>query len=552
MLYPNDEPLQGKRLRLEQQYFFVACSLRDMLRVLKIENRPVEEFSDAFTAQLNDTHPSIAIAELMRLLVDEYRIPWEKAWKITQSTFAFTNHTLLSEALEKWPLSLFGKLLPRHLEIIFEINKRFLDQVRIAYPGDNDRIARVSVIDEYGPKYVRMANLACIGSYAINGVAEIHTQLLKKDLFPDYVQMWPDKFYNVTNGVTPRRFLLLINPELASLITSKIGKDWITQLESLKHLEDYADDNAFQEEWRQIKLDNKKGLGVAIKEATGIEVVPETLFDIQVKRIHEYKRQHLNVLHIITLYNRLKKNPNLDIVPRTFIFGGKAAPGYFMAKLIIKLINSVADVINNDPIVRNRLKVVFFPNFNVKNAQKIYPAADLSEQISTAGKEASGTSNMKFAMNGALTIGTLDGANVEIREAVGKENFFLFGMTVQQIEDTWKKGYNPRNYYNSLSELKGVIDMITSGLFSHGDQTLFKPLLDNLMYQDPYRIFADYHSYIDCQESVSQAFKDPKHWSKMSILNVARIGKFSSDRSIRDYCQDIWQLSPATSIVHTF
>lgn len=552
VLYPNDEQQQGKRLRLEQQYFFVACSLKDMSRVLELENRPITEFNDAFTAQLNDTHPSIAIAELMRMLVDEHFVPWDHAWDITQKTFAFTNHTLLSEALEKWPIDLFGKLLPRHLEIIMEINRRFLDQVRIKYPNDLDKLRRVSLIDENGPKYVRMANLACLGTYAINGVAQLHTELLKKDLFPDFVEMWPDKFHNVTNGVTPRRFLYLINPELSQLITSKIGLDWITQLESLKKLEPFATDPEFQNVWRQIKLNNKIILCKHVEDATGIKLNPDTLFDVQVKRIHEYKRQHLNVLHIITLYNKLKQNPNLDIVPRTFIFGGKAAPGYFMAKLIIKLINSVAEVVNNDPTIQNKIKVVFYPNFNVKNAQIIYPAADLSEQISTAGKEASGTSNMKLSMNGALTIGTLDGANIEIRKEVGEDNFFLFGLTADQINETWKNGYNPRDIYNNNADLRAAVDLISNGFFSHGDTKLFKPLLDNLMYQDPYRVFADYNSYVNCQEEVSDVYRDQKRWTEMSILNVARIGKFSSDRSIRDYCQWIWQISPTTEIVHAF
>lgn len=552
VLYPNDEQMQGKRLRLEQQYFFVACSLKDMMRVLEYENRPVTDFCEAFTAQLNDTHPSVAIAELMRMLIDEYNVEWDLAWEITQKTFAYTNHTLMSEALEKWPLDIFGKLLPRHLEIILEINKRFLDQVRIKYPNDLDKLRRVSLIDENGPKYVRMANLACLGTYAINGVAELHTELLKKELFPDFVEMWPDKFHNVTNGVTPRRFLYLINPALAELITSKIGNDWTTQLESLKRLEPFAEDPEFREAWKKIKLDNKIRLKESVNHLTGINVNPNTLFDVQVKRIHEYKRQHLNILHIITLYDRLKANPDLDIVPRTFIFGGKAAPGYFMAKLIIKLINSVAEVVNSDPVVRDRLKVVFYPNFNVKNAQIIYPAADLSEQISTAGKEASGTSNMKLSMNGALTIGTLDGANIEIREEVGDENFFLFGLTSDQINATWKNGYNSRDVYNSTPELKTAIDLISNGFFSHGDTKLFKPLVDNLLYQDPYRVFADYKSYIECQDKVSEAYRDQTQWTKMSILNVARIGKFSSDRSIRDYCQYIWQISPTTEIVHAF
>jgi starch phosphorylase len=544
VLYPNDEQLQGKRLRLEQQYFFVSCSLQDMLRLhLFLGNSP-DTFHQKFAVQLNDTHPAIGVAELMRLLVDEHQMDWDRAWHVTRKTFAYTNHTLLPEALEKWPLELFGSLLPRHLEIIYEINRRFLDEVRVRYPDDGQRLSRMSLIDESDGKYVRMANLACVGSRAINGVAELHTELLKETVLRDFFEFMPDKFSNKTNGVTPRRFMALSNPRLSKLITSKIGDGWIKQLEQLSKLEPFADDGAFRKKWRQVKLENKRDLAVLIGERTGIEVNPESMFDILVKRLHEYKRQHLNILHIISLYNRIRQNPEVSITPRTFIFGGKAAPGYSMAKLIIKLITSVGEVVNSDPAVADRLKVVFFPDFNVKNAQPIYPAADLSEQISMAGKEASGTGNMKFAMNGALTIGTLDGANVEIREEVGPDNFFLFGLTAEEVFELKSIGYNPQEYYHSNTELREAIDLIGSGLFSQGDRELFKPLVDSLVYHDEYMLLADYQSYIDCQERVSQAYLDQDHWNRMSILNVARMGKFSSDRSMREYCEDIWKVKP--------
>jgi starch phosphorylase len=542
VLYPNDEPVAGKQLRLEQQIFFVSCSLQDMIRILLQTDDSLDKLHEKYTVQLNDTHPSIAVAELMRLLVDEYHMDWEKAWTITQSTFSYTNHTLLPEALETWPLQLFASLLPRHLEIIYEINRRFLDDVRHRYPDDDQRPGRMSLIDEREERYVRMANLACVGSHAINGVAKLHTELLKGHVLRDFYEFWPEKFRNKTNGVTPRRFMVLSNPRLSRLITGKIGKSWITHLEQLRGLEAFADDTDFQREWQQIKHDNKGDLACFVQDRTGVVVNPNSLFDIQVKRIHEYKRQHLNVLHIVTLYTRIKHNPSLDIIPRTFIFGGKAAPGYTMAKLMIKLIHSVGEVINRDPDIDDRLKVVFVPDFNVKTAQRIYPAADLSEQISTAGKEASGTGNMKFSLNGALTIGTLDGANIEIREEVGAENFFLFGLTADAVVDLKSKGYNPQELYRSNPQLRQVIDLIGSGFFSQDDRNLFKPLIDGLLYHDEYMLLADYQSYLDCQERVSQAYRDPEHWTRMSILNVARMGKFSSDRSIREYCEDIWKV----------
>jgi starch phosphorylase len=544
VLYPNDEPAQGKQLRLEQQYFLVSCSLQDMLHILSIGDLVPKDFHKLFSVQLNDTHPALAIPELMRLLIDEHGIEWDEAWDVTQKTFGYTNHTLLPEALEKWPLPLFRSLFPRHVEIILEINHRFLEKVRAQYPGDEHRAARMSLFDETGEKYVRMANLACVASHGINGVAELHTELLKKDVLRDFYELYPEKFSNKTNGVTPRRFMLLNNPRLADLVTGRIGDGWITDLEQLRKLEALVEDKEFNTEWSRIKRLNKIDLSEGIRNLTGIVVDPDSLFDIQVKRFHEYKRQHLNVLHILTLYNRIKRNPDVDIVPRTFIFGGKAAPGYFMAKLIIRLINAVAEVVNRDSDVRDRIKVVFLPNFNVKNSRLIYPAADLSEQISTAGKEASGTGNMKFSMNGALTIGTLDGANVEIREEVGPENFFLFGLTAKEVYDLKSRGYQALALYESNDQLKGVIDLISSGHFSSGDTEVFKPLVDSLLYHDEYLLFADYQSYVDCQDRVSQTYRDQDIWTRMSILNSARMGKFSSDRTIRQYCNEIWKVRP--------
>jgi glycogen phosphorylase len=544
VLYPNDEPWVGKKLRLEQQYFFCSCALQDMIRNHLRLFPDLSNFSDAWAVQLNDTHPAIAVAELMRLLVDEHLLGWDQAWDITQQTMAYTNHTLLPEALEKWSLPLFASVLPRHLEIIFEINQRFLDQVRGKYPHDEARLTRLSLIDETAEKSVRMANLACVGSRTINGVSALHTELLKRTILKDFHDLWPEKFSNKTNGVTPRRFLLLSNPRLSELITGEIGDAWVKNLDDLRRLEVWAEDPAFQRRWRQVKLENKKALAGLIQERTGLAVDPGSLFDIQVKRIHEYKRQHLNVLHIITLYNRLKRQPDLDITPRTFIFGGKAAPGYFMAKLIIKLINSVAEVVNRDPDVQDRLKVVFFPNFNVQNAQKIYPAADLSEQISVAGKEASGTGNMKFALNGALTIGTLDGANLEIREEVGPENFFLFGHTIEEVVNLKSRGYDPWSYYHDNVQLRETLDLIGSGFFSPWDRRLFAPLVDSLLHRDEYLLLADYQSYVDRQDEAGQIFQNQHRWTRMSILNAARMGKFSSDRAIREYCRDIWQAQP--------
>jgi glycogen phosphorylase len=542
ILYPNDEPEAGKELRLKQQYFFVSCSLQDMIRV-HLEHTPdLEGFHEEFAAQLNDTHPAIAVAELMRLCVDEHGMDWEPAWEITRQTFAYTNHTLLPEALETWPVELFGRLLPRHLEIIEEINRRFLDELRIRYPFEPERIARMSLIEEGPVRKVRMAHLATVGSFAVNGVAAMHSELVRSTVLRDFSDLWPEKFHNVTNGVTPRRFIQLSNPGLCGLVTEVAGAGWARDADNLRKLEPHAEDGAFQERWHGMKRAAKERLADRIRDTTGVVVDPASMFDIQVKRIHEYKRQHLNLLHILTLYQRLKQEPGLDLTPRTFVFGGKAAPGYFMAKLIIKAIHSVAEVINRDPQVNGLLRVVFVPNFNVKNAEVIYPAADLSEQISTAGKEASGTGNMKFSMNGALTVGTLDGANVEIRDAVGHENFFLFGLTVEEVQRTLAEGYRPWEIHDGNDELRGVIDLLRSGLFSHGDRDLFRPLTDNLVQKDPYLLLADYPAYVEAQNRADAAFRDVPNWTRMSILNSARMGYFSSDRAIREYCEKIWRV----------
>lgn len=547
VLYPNDEPEVGRALRLRQQYFFVSCSLQDMIRLTLRDRGGIEHFPERFVVQLNDTHPAIGIAEFMRLLVDEHRMDWEAAWNLTRRSFAYTNHTLLPEALETWPVDLFQKILPRHIEIIYEINSRFLDDVRVRFIGEPERVARMSLIDEgtgKGSRSIRMANLACVGSLTINGVARLHTELLKHTVLKDFHDMWPEKFQNKTNGVTPRRFMALANPPLATLLDETIGPDWPHQMEQLVRLEDRIADSAFREQWRKIKRLAKERLSNRIHQFCNVSLDPDSIFDIQVKRIHEYKRQHLNVLHMVSLYQRLKQNPSMDVTPRTFVFGGKAAPGYRMAKIIIKLINSVADVINRDAKVNKVLRAVFVPDFNVKNGQYIYPAADLSEQISTAGMEASGTGNMKFTMNGALTIGTLDGANVEIREAVGDENFFLFGLTAEQVEQTCAAGYRPRWFYEQDKDLRDAIDLINSGLFSHGDTSLFRPLTDKLLNSDPFLVCADFRDYVDCQTRAGLSYRDAEHWSRMSILNVARCGYFSSDRAIREYSAEIWHVSP--------
>lgn len=545
VLYPNDEPEAGKELRLKQQFFFVSCSLQDMLRLQLSNAGNLDRFHEKFAIQLNDTHPALAVAELMRLLMDLHGMGWESAWEITRNTCHFTNHTLLPEALETWPIPLFERLLPRHLEIIYEINRQFLDQVRVRFLGDDARVARLSLIGEEGERRVRMAHLAAVGSNAINGVAALHTELLKSTVMRDFYELWPEKFQNVTNGVTPRRFIAISNPRLAKLIT-EICEDpsWLRDLVQLRQLETHAEDHALQERWRAVKTAAKQDLANWLGQRTGFTPDPQTLFDVQAKRIHEYKRQHLNLLHIIYLYEQLKQNPNIEMTPRTFIFGGKAAPGYFMAKLIIKLVNAVGEVINNDPQVHGHLRVIFMPDFNVKNGQRLYPAADLSEQISLAGKEASGTGNMKFSMNGALTIGTLDGANIEIRDEVGHDNFFLFGLTAAQVQQRQAEGYQPWEIYSGNDQLRSAIDLIASGLFSHGDTELFRPLTENLIHADPFMVLADFQAYLDCQRLVEHAYRAHHHWDRMSILNTARIGKFSSDRSVQDYAERIWQVQP--------
>jgi starch phosphorylase len=550
VLYPNDNAPEGQKLRLKQQYFFVACSMHDIIRRFNLKNSDWEQFPQKVAIHLNDTHPVIAIPELMRLLIDEHQLDWDSAWRITQQTFAYTCHTLLPEALEKWPVGLFQYLLPRHMELVYEINHRFLEEVRTHFPDDPGRVARMSIIEEGPHKLVRMAHLAMVGSHSVNGVAALHSDLLKEGVFSDFYDLWPEKFNNKTNGVTPRRFMKLANPGLSDLITSKIGSDWLNNLEQLSNLEAYAEDPDFRQAWRQVKGENKQILADYILKHNGLTVDINSMFDIMVKRLHLYKRQHLKALHIITLYNRLKANPHLEMTPRTFIFGAKAAPGYYIAKQIIKLINSIAEVVNNDPDIRDRLKVVFLANFNVSLAQKIYPAADLSEQISLAGQEASGTGNMKFALNGALTIGTLDGANVEIRERVGADNFFLFGLTTPEVFALKAQGYHPVDYYHHNLELKQAIDQIEAGYFSNGDGEIFRSIVDHLKYHDPFMLLADYSSYIECQDQVELAYRDMEHWTRMSILNVARCGFFSSDRTIREYCEDIWQVTPVAVVLN--
>jgi len=547
ILYPNDEGIQGKQLRLAQQYFFVSCSLQHILRIQSTQHRPLAELHRNFAIQMNDTHPAIAVAELMRLLMDEHNLEWDAAWHATTRSLSYTNHTLLPEALEQWPRNLFAALLPRHLEIVDEINRRHLDEVRRRFPGDEDRAKRVSLMSDSangGETYVRMAYLAALGSHAVNGVAALHTELLKTSVLKDFYELEPDKFSNKTNGVTPRRWILLSNPGLAKLIAAHIGSGWTHDLDKLRRLEPLADDPEFRRAWRAGKRENKLQLASWIHERLGIGADPDSIFDVLVKRIHEYKRQHLQVLHVLTLLKRIQRQPDLEIVPRTFIFGGKAAPGYRMAKLIIKLVHAVGEAINADPLVRGRLRVVFLPDFSVKLGHRVYPAADVSEQISLAGKEASGTGNMKFAMNGAVTIGTLDGANIEIREEVGAENFFLFGLTAAEAEQRRREGYRPRAIYDANEELREVLDALSSGEFSHGDRELFAPLVGSLLDRDEYMLLADYQAYVDCQEQVSAAWQDQEQWTRMSILNVARIGKFSSDRAIRDYCADIWKSWP--------
>jgi starch phosphorylase len=544
VLYPKDGTDAGRRLRLKQQHFFVSCSLQDMLRSLLERGIAIEEFEKHWTVQLNDTHPAIAVAELMRLLVDEHQIDWDQAWGITTRSLAYTNHTLLPEALECWGLELFGSLLPRHLQIIYELNGRFLQQVRLRYPGRDDILSRVSLIDERGGKAVRMAHLAALGSHHINGVAALHSELVQRDLFPDFAALWPEKFTNVTNGVTPRRWLALANPPLAALLSEQLGQAWPVQPQRWHELELLADDSNFLERWGGCKLAAKRQLTNLIAERNGLLVDPTSLFDVQVKRIHEYKRQHLNALQIVARYLRIKKGLTEGMVPRTVVFAGKAAPGYYLAKLIIRLINGIADVVNRDPECKDLLKVVFLADFNVKLAERIYPAADLSEQISTAGLEASGTGNMKFMMNGALTLGTLDGANVEILEQVGPEHFELFGLTTDQVAAWRASGYSPCEVLQGSPVLQEVFELLYSGQFSEGDRGLFVPLLDGLLHLDPVFVLADFEAYVQAQRRVDGRWLDQRGWRHSSLMNTARSGFFSSDRSIQDYAHRIWHVDP--------
>lgn len=548
VLYPKDDFYEGQVLRLKQEYFLVSATLQDIIRRYKkahTKGQLFKDFADKVAVQLNDTHPSLAIPELMRILLDEEGLSWKKAWEVTEKTFAYTNHTVLPEALEKWSVKLIAKVLPRHLQIIYECNSRFLDSVRLSHPNDFARLQNLSIIEEGQDKKVRMARLCIVGSHSVNGVSALHTEIIKSHLFKEFYELWPEKFNNKTNGITPRRWLKLCNPGLSGLITEKIGDKWVSDLTKLKKLNGLAEDSQFQKQWQKVKLENKKRLAKYILQTNGIKVNPNSMFDVHVKRIHEYKRQLMNALHVITLYNSIKADPQGDFAPRTVIFAGKAAPGYFIAKLIIQLITSIANVVNSDQEIGDKLKVVFLENYSVALAEKIIPAADLSEQISTAGTEASGTGNMKFALNGALTIGTLDGANVEMREELGDENIFIFGLKTEEVEALQSSGYNPWNYYHSQPKLKHTIDMILNGLFSKSQRDLFLPIINTLLLNgDPYLVMADYEAYIECQRTVSATYKDKKHWAKMSILNVANIGKFSSDRTIREYNQDIWHAKP--------
>jgi starch phosphorylase len=541
VLYPDDTTAMGRELRLKQQYFFVCASLHDILYRYNKYQTNFDALPDKVAIQLNDTHPAIAIPELMRILVDLHRVDWDKAWDITIRTFAYTNHTLMPEALETWAVTLFENVLPRHMQIIYEINRRFLKDVMHRYPGDTEILRRMSIIDEEGGRRVRMAHLAIIGSHKVNGVAQIHTELMKQTIFADFDRFFPGKIINITNGITPRRWLNQANRRLAELITSRIGAGWVKNLSQLKHLIPLADDASFREEFAAVKRADKERFVTMLKQKHNIDISADSLFDVQIKRIHEYKRQLLNVLHIVTLYNRLREDPDARYVPRTVIFGGKAAPGYATAKLIIKLINDIADIVNNDPKVAGRLKVVFIPNYDVSTAEEMIPAADLSEQISTAGTEASGTGNMKLALNGALTIGTLDGANIEIRNEVGEDNIFIFGLTAAEVAEAKVKGYHPRDFYHDNAELRTALDMIASGFFSMGEPGRFKPIVDSLLQGgDKYMLLADYASYIACQEKVAIAYQNQDEWIRKAILNIANMGKFSSDHTIMQYASKIW------------
>jgi starch phosphorylase len=543
VLYPNDEPMQGKRLRLEQEYFFCSCTVQDILRILLQQNASLDLLPEKFAIQLNDTHPAIAVVELMRLLIDIHAMEWDRAWRLVRKTVSYTNHTLLPEALESWPVELFNEILPRHLEIIYEINQRHLERVRLELPEDDAILARLSLIDETFGRNVRMAHLASVASQRINGVAKLHSRLLRERVLKDFYTLDGDRFINVTNGVTPRRFLILANPQLTTLINDTIGDAWTRDLEQLRELEEWADNSDFQTAWREVKRHNKQRLAQTIFKGTGIEVEPGSLFDCQIKRFHEYKRQHLNILNIISRYLDLKQGLHTDAPARTWLFAGKAAPGYYFAKLIIELIHAIASAVNADPDARDNMRIAFLPNFNVSTAEKIYPAADLSQQISTAGMEASGTGNMKFALNGALTIGTLDGANIEIRQHVGSDNFFLFGLTESEVAARRASHYHPRERYISDPKLREVIDAITDGRFSAGDGARFRPLVDNLLAHDYFFVLEDFSAYRACQQQVDQTWSDLSKWTRASILNTARCGWFSSDRAIKEYCEQIWRIS---------
>jgi glycogen phosphorylase len=543
VLYPNDQNQAGKELRLKQEYFFVACSLADIMRRYLKTHADFVQFPNKVAIQLNDTHPAIAVSELMRVLIDEKRIPWDEAWATTVAVFGYTNHTLLAEALERWPVSLFARLLPRHLEIIYEINQRFLRQVQIQYPYDEAKLSRMSLIEEGPEKQVRMAHLAVVGSHSINGVAELHTNLLKRDVLNDFAQMFPKRFNNKTNGVTPRRWMVLCNPRLSKLISGRIGEQWISDLDRLRELERFVDDAAFLKEFRAAKRANKEDLANHIRDLMWVSLNPDAIFDVQVKRLHEYKRQLLNALNVVALWMKARRDGSGAREPRAFLFGAKSAPGYKMAKLIIRLINGIAEVVNSES-KQTGIQVAFLPNYRVSLAERIIPAADVSEQISTAGWEASGTGNMKFALNGALTVGTLDGANIEIRDAVGAENFFLFGLTADEVIARKKAGYRPREIYESNPVLKEAIDLVGSGFFSPEDKGLFKPLVDSLLEQDRYMVLADFDAYAKAHDDVARAYADTDGWTKKALLNVARMGRFSSDRTITEYARDIWDIRP--------